>query len=208
VRDVTRFVDINGVQTNIERVYDVLCRFDRSTNRLTCRETPRDGGAYTDVVNEYASLTDFVGEAQVVPPLTLASRTITSEIAGGSVTTVTRNYNAGKLQAEETSSVLMPTGASAGSESATYSSWDDAGRVRTGVLRSGREVRDRTYDYDAQGRRVFRHDVSPYAVYDNTNLFDQFGNLSSYSFTMDAPGSMFVRIAWSIELTAFERVCQ
>lgn len=131
----------------------------------------------SQTVTEYASLADFVREASVLPPLTLALRTTSSLVEFGRIARTTSSWerrfdSQGRLVGEAFRS--GPSG-----EDFTYSSWDGAGRVLSGTSAplSGR-ASTHAYSYDEQARRSTHRIDPPGTEYHRT--FDEHGTLTSY----------------------------
>lgn len=117
------------------------CRFDTTTNELTC--TLRDDSpSPTIIVTSYRSRADFIGETRVIPPVAKWTRSVSTST--GSTVTYTADFDS---QGRVTRLDLLVAGGTSGATS--YTAWDSSGRPTRSVASNGQTLQ---YIYDDNAR--------------------------------------------------------
>jgi len=135
-------LQVNGIM--------VTGSFDSSTLQFTSTVVYPNGSLCDTVVTSYRSIADLISEVKVIPPLTLATQSITTGGPACGSGTSTRVYSYDSQQ--------RLTRYTQGSGTGTYSGWDSAGRPTVETLSSGASI---LYAYNDAARTTTVTTTSP-----------------------------------------------
>ena len=194
------------------------CAYSTETNELTCTDRYTEapggcGGTVLKTVTRFASVSDFVGEVSVVPPLVRSISTTTSASnltcattpEGSSTGTSTHTYSQGRLVKSWSSVFRRPPLGLPGPYTTTYTAWDASGRPITAypptiIMSYDNGARTATTVVSVRGAdRVDR----PFRI---VSGYDVSGNLTSTVMTDPLVAGDFMRM--TVDNTATARLCR
>lgn len=147
------------------------CRFDTTTNELTCTLSD-DSASPTIVVTSYRSRADFIGETRVIPPV--ATWTRSASTSAGSTVTSTLDFDS---QGRVIRLNFLVAGGTSGSTS--YTAWDSSGRPTQSVASNGQTFQ---YIHDENARVTTGLEISG-SSRRCERAYDRQGNRTTYSCT-------------------------
>ena len=180
------------------------CTYDKGANKITCTTQRNDKRAKTTTVSvtAFGSMADWIDEITVVPPRRRSTRTDTTMTDGKGSRTSASLVNSyddhGRLIKEVADA---PPGGD--DFTATYTSWDEAGRPTAGTSEHRGWREKLTIAYDEEKRAKVTTAVSQGQRNTCKTTFDADGNPSSSSCRGQDGQTGF-----ETKITATERICR